>query len=135
MKKRKIILATIISILLLTGCSEKEEYKFSIKTLDKKELKLTKNNVLEIKNHSSQSYYDKYPQDTIEVIGYVGNAMPYTSRFIFNDRKQELMAHALVIHFKDGKELTFILEENDDISSILKDSNFNITKLEAKNSN
>lgn len=134
MKKMKIILA-IISILLLTGCSKKEEYKFSIRTLDKKELKLTKDNVLEIKNHSSQSYYDKYPQDAVEVIGYVGKAVPYKNTFIFNDRTQELMAHALVIHFKDGKELTFILEENDDISSILKDSNFKITKLEAKNSN
>lgn len=111
-----------MTISIFTGCSHKEkvEYKFDILTLDKKELKLTKDNKFKFKNHPTQTYFESYKAEDISKIGYWAFNIPYSSKNIITGYEQDLNAHVVIIYLKNGTQYMFFLREKDDIQNILK---------------
>ena len=128
----KILVLTVL-LLLTSGCSDKDktELKFDITTIDKKNIRLTKDNILEIKNHKTQNYFDKYSINDIKRIGFIKQALPYTNTNIVTGNKQDFQANILVIEFNNKSTSTFYLEQNDDIEEVLINANFKIVGLDA----
>lgn len=119
----KRILAVLLTIFIFIGCTERnDELKFNITSVDNKIIRLTKNNVLEIKNHSTQNYFDKYTIKDIEKIGYAKQAILYTNRNILTNYQEELLANVLVIKLVNNSQFTFYLKESDDIEELLKNN-------------
>ncbi|MFX4240264.1 hypothetical protein ACOL3H_07160 [Aliarcobacter butzleri] len=126
----KRILVVLLTIFIFIGCTERnDELKLNITSVDNKIIRLTKNNVLEIKNHSTQNYFDKYTIKDIEKIGYAKQAIPYTNRNILTNHQEELLANVLVIKLINNSQFTFYLKESDDIEEVLKNANFEISSL------
>ena len=133
----KIGLMTLLSVFIFTACSDKDktELKFNITTIDKKNIRLTKDNILEIKNHQTQNYFDKYSANDIQKIGFIKQALPYTNTNIITGNKQDLQGNVLVIEFNNTTTSTFYLEQSDDIEEVLKNANFKLVGLDIKPKN
>lgn len=133
----KIGLTALFSIFIFAACSDKDktELKFDITTIDKKNIRLTKDNILEIKNHQTQNYFDKYSINDIQKIGFIKQALPYTNENIITGNKQDLQANVLVIEFINSTTSTFYLEQKDDIEEVLKNANFKLIGLDIKPKN
>lgn len=130
----KIGLTVLLSVFIFTACSD-TELKFNITTIYKQNIRLTKDNILEIKEHQTQNYFNKYSTNDIQKIGFIKQALPYTNRNIITGNKQDLQANVLVIEFSNSTTSTFYLEQNDDVEEVLKNANFKLVSLDAKPKN
>lgn len=115
---------------VLNGCNKKIEYKFNITTVDDKVIRLTRDNILEFKNHSTQNYFEQYSVNDIEKVGYLKRAFPYINKEFMTGNKEESIVNVFVIELNNRTRATFYLEESDNIDEVLRNSNSKISELD-----
>lgn len=131
MKKMAKIGIMLCLMLGLSGCdSKKTEYKFNISTLDGKSIKLTKDNVLEFTNHSSQNYFEQYTVNDIKKVGYLKKGLTYTNKNLISGEEENLLLDIFVIELNNNTKATFYLKASDNIEEVLKNSNSKISELD-----